>query len=130
MYSTDLAYLFSIRFSPLFIGSSRSTTIAGVSQSLSLGFSPLFIGASRSTLGISGNIGACNRVSVPSSLGHRVQPSTKVRRTNRIAMFQSPLHWGIAFNEYNISRIVIFYKGFNPLILMPSLSFLRIHSEL
>src|SRR5947209_20349567 len=117
MYSTDLAYLFSIRFSPLFIGSSRSTTIAGVSQSLSLGFSPLFIGASRSTLGISGNIGACNRVSVPSSLGHRVQPATKVRRTNRIATFQSPLHWGIAFNIYDFSLLLIISGVLSPLFI-------------
>src|SRR5947209_2730674 len=38
-------------------------------------------------------------VSVPSSLGHRVQQDSSNRLLNCPTLFQSPLHWGIAFNS-------------------------------
>src|SRR5947209_13296073 len=64
------------------------------------GFSPLFIGASRST----SNEGKKNKpnsnVSVPSSLGHRVQQLRFPPATVRIRRFQSPLHRRIALNNY------------------------------
>ena len=116
-----LALKFS--FSPLFIGASRSivfhkgysTRPAHVSVPSSLGhrvqpstggFSPGF----RVIVSVPSSLGHRVQriaqvtysdeyfVSVPSSLGHRVQPSTNSRSDGFLQWFQSPLHWGIAFN--------------------------------
>src|SRR5437660_6966903 len=63
-----------LRFSPLFIGASRSTRYKRETKKRKQSFSPLFIGASRST-------------ALP------IQSHQILSRR-----FQSPLHWGIAFN--------------------------------
>src|SRR5947209_19286420 len=41
-------------------------------------------------------------VSVPSSLGHRVQRGKGIGQAGSKGKFQSPLHWGIAFNASNL----------------------------
>src|SRR5947209_11623206 len=108
--------------SPLHWGIAFNKRFLKLVSNLILCFSPLFIGASRSTLEEEEQRFWKPKVSVPSSLGHRVQlfghggpcgvmtgfsplfigasrsTSGAAYRYRDTKTFQSPLHWGIAFN--------------------------------
>src|SRR5947209_2079544 len=90
----------SLFLSPLHLGIPFKPRDKWEYRRVQQGFSPLFIGASRST----SNEGKKNKpnsnVSVPSSLGHRVQQIRFLAAADNLRRFQSPLHWGIAFNSY------------------------------
>src|SRR5947209_18187097 len=94
----------STSFSPLFIGASRSTDVDQDTLRLRHGVSvPSSLGHRVQLLCPDFPLDR-NKVSVPSSLGHRVQPSMLPSTSTKPREFQSPLHWGIAFNNQCTSQ--------------------------
>src|SRR5438309_11245929 len=61
-------------------------------------------------------------VFVPSSLGHWVSKQVVTTSSKSYPMFQSPLHWGIAFNFGGGVTVVLETEGFSPLFIGASRS--------
>src|SRR5947209_20581027 len=97
----------SLFLSPLHLGIPFKPRDKWEYRRVQQGFSPLFIGASRSTSNEGKKYKPNSNVSVPSSLGHRVQQILVLGINDNLAGFMSPLHWGLAYKNYRFVLLLV-----------------------